>query len=228
VASARRILIIEDDPKTASVLDLYLRNAGYRTMIAATGDEGLALARSQRPDLVLLDLMLPGMGGLEVCRRVREVSPLPIIMLTARSTEEDKLRGLGLGADDYIAKPFSPREVVARVAAVLRRSGASFSDGDLSLDPESREVVLRGERVVLTAVEFAILEKFLRAPGRVFTRDELLRGEDALDRTVDVHIKNLRRKIEVDRAKPTRIVTVFGVGYKFVAARFVACDGGDE
>jgi DNA-binding response OmpR family regulator len=219
VKPLRRILVIEDDPKTGASLEMYLRHGGYRAEVARSGDEGLERARRERPDLIILDLMLPGVSGIEICRTLREESDVPIIMLTARSTEEDKLRGLGVGADDYVTKPFSPREVVARVGAVLRRSRSVRADGDLELDPDAREVTLRGENVPLTAAEFRILEKFLRAPGRVFTRDELLSGEEALDRTVDVHIKNLRRKIEDDRANPTRILTVFGVGYKYVATR---------
>jgi DNA-binding response OmpR family regulator len=214
----RHILVIEDDPKTGAVLEMYLDHAGYKPALARTGDEGLARARRERPDLVILDLMLPGLNGFEICQALRETSPVPIIMLTARSTEDDKLRGLALGADDYVTKPFSPREVVARVAAVLRRGRTMQEDGDLAIDAEAHEVTLRGQPVTLTAAEFHILQQFIRSPGRVFTRDELLRGDDALDRTIDVHIKNLRRKIEDDRANPTRIVTVFGVGYKYVPA----------
>ena len=217
----RRILIVEDDPKTGSALAMYLRHAGYEPRIAMTGTEGLARARGERPDLVILDLMLPGLNGLEICRALRAESKVPIIMLTARSTEDDKLRGLELGADDYVTKPFSPREVVARVKAVLRRSeekdaGVPLIDGDLSVDPERHECVVRGQNVDLTAAELRILAAFMRSPGRVFTRDELMHGEEALDRTIDVHIKNLRKKIEADRANPVRIVTVFGVGYKYV------------
>ena len=217
----RRILIVEDDPKTGSALAMYLRHAGYEPRIAMTGTEGLARARGERPDLVILDLMLPGLNGLEICRALRAESKVPIIMLTARSTEDDKLRGLELGADDYVTKPFSPREVVARVKAVLRRSeekdaGVPLIDGDLSVDPERHECVVRGQNVDLTAAELRILAAFMRSTGRVFTRDELMHGEEALDRTIDVHIKNLRKKIEADRANPVRIVTVFGVGYKYV------------
>jgi DNA-binding response OmpR family regulator len=225
---APRILIVEDDAKTSASIEMYLRHEGYRTELARTGDEGLARARSTKPDLVILDLMLPGLNGLEVCRAIRASSKLPVIMLTARSTEDDKLRGLDLGADDYVTKPFSPRELVARVRAVLRRADAADDDekltaGDVALDPATRDVVVRGESVTLTTAEFQLLEAFVRAPGRVFSRDDLTRrafGEtyEGLDRTVDVHIKNLRRKIEKDRANPTRIVTVFGVGYKFVPA----------
>jgi DNA-binding response OmpR family regulator len=227
IVRAPRILIVEDDVKTSASIEMYLRHEGYRTDLARTGDEGLSRARADKPDLVILDLMLPGLNGLEVCRALRATSKLPIIMLTARSTEDDKLRGLDLGADDYVTKPFSPRELVARVRAVLRRAEPAPEDkltaGDLVLDAGSRDVTVRGESVGLTAAEFQLLETFLRAPGRVFSRDELMRrafGEsyEGLDRTIDVHIKNLRRKIEEDRANPTRIVTVFGVGYKFLPA----------
>jgi DNA-binding response OmpR family regulator len=215
---ARRILIVEDDPKTSASIEMYLRHEGYRTDVARTGDEGLARARQHAPDLVILDLMLPGKNGLEVCSALRVESRTPIIMLTARSTEDDKLLGLETGADDYVTKPFSPRELVARVRAVLRRAEPVAEErliaGDLSLDRETREVIVRGSTITLTAAEFRLLETLMRSPGRVFTRDELVEG--GLDRTVDVHIKNLRRKIEVDRANPSRIVTVFGTGYKFV------------
>ena len=215
---ARRILIVEDDAKTSASIEMYLRHEGYRTDVARTGDEGLTRARRQPPDLVILDLMLPGKNGLEVCAALRVETKLPIIMLTARSTEDDKLIGLETGADDYVTKPFSPRELVARVRAVLRRVEPTDEEpliaGDVTLDRATRDVIVRGTSVSLTAAEFRLLETLMRAPGRVFTRDELVEG--GLDRTVDVHIKNLRRKIEIDRANPTRIVTVFGVGYKFV------------
>jgi DNA-binding response OmpR family regulator len=224
VARARRILIVEDDPKTAASVDMYLRHDGFRTDIARTGPGAIEKARAARPDLVVLDLMLPGLGGLDVCRALRAESSVPIIMLSARSTEDDKLLGLDLGADDYVTKPFSPRELVARVRVVLRRfepPADKLVSGDLVLDPAAREVVVRGETVALTAAEYRLVETLMRAPGRVFTRDELMQrafGEsyDRLDRTIDVHIKNVRKKIEVDRANPRRIVTVFGLGYKFV------------
>lgn len=224
VARARRILIVEDDPKTAASVDMYLRHDGFRTDVARSGPEALDRARAGKPDLIVLDLMLPGLGGLEVCKALRAESAVPIIMLTARSTEDDKLLGLELGADDYITKPFSPRELVARVRVVLRRSEPpehKIVAGDVVLDPASRELVVRGEPIALTAAEFRLVETLMRAPGRVFTRDELMQrafGEsyDRLDRTIDVHIKNVRKKIEIDRARPTRIVTVFGLGYKFV------------
>ena len=205
---------------------MYLRHGGFATELARSGPDGHAKARSDRPDLVVLDLMLPGLDGLAVCKALRAESAVPIIMLTARSTEDDKLHGLELGADDYITKPFSPRELVARVRDVLRwfepaRGDATLACGDLVLDPEARELRVRGEAVALTAAELRLVEVFLRAPGRVFSRDELMQRAfgptyDGLDRTIDVHIKNLRKKIEDDRANPQRIVTVFGLGYKLV------------
>ena len=222
MARPRRILVVEDDAKTAASIDLYLRHAGFRCEIARTGLEGLEKARAGRPDLVVLDLMLPGLDGLDLCRTLRADSGLPIIMLTARSTEDDVLSGLELGADDYITKPFSPRELVARVRVVLRRlepTDEPIACGDLTIDPAAREVRVRGEPVALTAAEYRLLETFARAPGRVFSRDELMRrafgdSYEGLDRTIDAHIKNLRRKIEADRANPKRIVTVIGLGYK--------------
>jgi DNA-binding response OmpR family regulator len=224
VGRARRILIVEDDAKTAASIDMYLRHGGFRTELARSGPDGLDKARSGQPDLVVLDLMLPGLGGLDVCKALRAGSAVPIIMLTARSTEDDKLLGLELGADDYMTKPFSPRELVARVRVVLRRfepAEDKLTCGDLVLDPAAREVRVRGETVALTAAELRLVETFMRAPGRVFSRDELMRrafGEayEGLDRTIDVHIKNVRKKIETDRANPKRIVTVFGLGYKLV------------
>ena len=216
LVSSRRILVIEDDAKTAASIEMYLRHAGYSVDVSATGDDGLARARDVEPDLVLLDLMLPGLSGFDVCRRIREHSAAPVIMLTARSDEDDKLRGLELGADDYVTKPFSPRELVARVTAVLRRGRTLHRDADVVLDAAARELTVRGGRVALTAAEFDIMHALIRSPGRVFTRAELLRGDDALDRTVDAHVKNLRRKIEDDRTNPQRIVTVFGIGYKYV------------
>jgi DNA-binding response OmpR family regulator len=224
VARARRILIVEDEPKTAASVDAYLRHGGFRTELARSGREGLQRARDGKPDLIVLDVMLPELGGLEVCRIVRRESAVPIILLTARSTEDDKLLGLELGADDYVTKPFSPRELVARVRTVLRRFEPpedKLVSGDLVLDPVAGELIVRGEAVALTATEFRLVEALMRSPGRVFSRDELAQralgaGYDGLDRTIDVHIKNVRKKIEVDRANPTRIVTVFGLGYKFV------------
>ena len=224
MARARCILIVEDEPKTAAAVDMYLRHGGFRTQLARSGGEALARARDDKPDLIILDLMLPGLDGLAVCKALRVRSAVPIIMLTARSTEDDKLAGLELGADDYVTKPFSPRELVARVRVVLRRlepPDDKLVSGDLTLDPRSREVVVRGAPVALTAAEFRLVETLMRSPGRVFSRDELMtrvlgEASDGLDRTIDVHIKNVRKKIELDRAHPTRIVTVFGLGYKLV------------
>jgi DNA-binding response OmpR family regulator len=224
VRRPRRILIVEDDAKTGASIDMYLRHGGFKTDLARSGTEALEKARSGRPELVVLDLMLPGLNGLEVCKILRAESTVPIIILTARSAEDDKLLGLELGADDYVTKPFSPRELVARVRVVLRRfepSEDKIALGDLTLDPAAREVSVRGETVALTAAEFRLIETFMRAPGRVFSRDELMQrafgaSYEGLDRTIDVHIKNVRKKIEDDRANPKRIVTVFGLGYKFV------------
>jgi DNA-binding response OmpR family regulator len=224
MAQSRRILIVEDEPKTAATVEMYLRHGGFRTELARSGPEALHRARDATPDLIVLDVMLPGLDGLEVCKALRGESAVPIILLTARSTEHDKLLGLELGADDYVTKPFSPRELVARVRVVLRRfepAADKISVGDLVLDPAAREVVVRGETVALTAAEFRLVETFMRAPGRVFSRDELMQrafgaAYDGLDRTIDVHIKNVRKKIEVDRSNPKRIVTVFGLGYKLV------------
>jgi two-component system alkaline phosphatase synthesis response regulator PhoP len=231
--SLRRILVIEDEAKTGAAIELYLRHAGFRVALARSGADGLALARRDRPDLLILDLMLPGIDGLEICRALRAESAVPIIMLTARSTEEDKLRGLDLGADDYVTKPFSPRELVARVRAVLRRSAAALAAlaadtpteelvcGELRLDTARCEATLRGEPVALTPAELRLLAALMRAPGRVLTREQLLQrafGEshEGLERTIDAHVKNLRRKIEEDRAHPRRLLTVFGHGYKLV------------
>ena len=224
MARARRILIVEDEPKTAASVEMYLRHAGFRTEIARSGPDGLARARDGQPDLIVLDVMLPGLSGLEVCKAVRAASAVPIILLTARSTEDDKLLGLELGADDYVTKPFSPRELVARVRVVLRRFEPPedrIVSGDVTLDPAAREVRVRGEPVALTAAEFRLVETLMRTPGRVFSRDELMQrvcgaSYDGLDRTIDVHVKNVRKKLEADRANPKRIVTVFGLGYKFV------------
>ncbi len=224
-AAPIRILIVEDEPKTAATLRLYLEHGGFEVNVAADGAAGLRLAREQRPDLIVLDGMLPEIDGLAVCRALRSESEVPIVLLTARTTEEDKLRGLQLGADDYVTKPFSPREVVARIRAVLRRSRREDADAKGTLrtrhvlvDLDRREASVRGRAVVLPPAEFAILAALARSPGRAFTREELVRrafgpGYDGLDRTVDAHVMRLRRKIEDPRGEPL-VVTVFGVGYK--------------
>jgi DNA-binding response OmpR family regulator len=221
-----KILVVDDDKKTVDLIRLYLEREGYWVVAAYNGKQALDLARRKRFDLVVLDLMLPEMDGLDVCRALREESDIPIVMLTARTTEEDMLLGLGLGADDYIPKPFSPRTLVARVQAVLRRTGnvdiaapAQIQIGDLEMDYLRHEVRVKKQPVNLTPKEFKVLEILIREPGRVFSRGELLENAfgfsyEGLERTVDVHIMNLRRKIEANPARPTYIETVYGVGYR--------------
>ena len=217
------ILIVDDEPRIAAIAGDYLRHAGFTVETAETGAAGLERMRSARPALVVLDLRLPDMDGIEVARALRKVSNVPIVMLTARAEESDRLLGLDAGADDYVVKPFSPRELVARVRAVLRRSGAETVDvitlGDLTLD-KGRLTVNRGrERLELTATEFELLATLAAHPGRLFTRAQLLdaiRGSDteSFDRAVDAHVKNIRRKIERDPRNPRYLLTVYGVGYK--------------
>jgi DNA-binding response OmpR family regulator len=222
----RKILVVDDDKKIVELVSLYLRRDGYGVLAAYDGREALELARLKQPDLVVLDLMLPELDGKDVCRLLRAESRVPIIMLTARSTDDDKLEGLDLGADDYVTKPFNPRELVARIRAVLRRVAPDeerpedIRYGDLVISFVRHEVVLRGKAVNLTPTEFRLLEALAREPGRAFSRAELLDrafGYDyeGLERTVDVHIMNLRRKIEADPARPGYVVTVPGVGYRF-------------
>jgi DNA-binding response OmpR family regulator len=226
VGSANRILIIEDDRKTAAMLSLYLEHAGYRVEAVHDGEAGLLRARSGDHRAVILDLMLPGRDGREICRELRRESSVPILMLTARTTEEDRIRGLDLGADDYIAKPFSPREVVARVRAVLRRSDPAVGRDDvlrfsgLEVDLAAQQARVDGTDAGLTPTEFQILVALSGSPGRTFTRAQLVERAlgphfEGFDRTVDAHVKNLRRKIERDRARPRYVITVFGVGYRF-------------
>lgn len=222
------ILVVEDEVKIARLLRDYMENAGLRVLVAHRGDEGLALARTERPDLIVLDLMLPGIDGLELCRALRRDSQVPIIMLTARAEEADKLIGLELGADDYVTKPFSPRELVARVRAVLRRARGGevepevLRHGDLQMDLARHEVTVGGRPVELTPTEFALLAALLRHPGRVFSRLQLLdltqgAAYEGYERTIDAHVKNLRQKIEPDPKSPRYIQTVYGVGYKLSA-----------
>jgi DNA-binding response OmpR family regulator len=221
----KRILIIEDEKKISDIVTLYLDKEGFTTYIASTGEEGLRLLR-ESPDLIILDLMLPDMPGEEVCRMIRETSNIPIIMLTAKSSEEDRIKGLGIGADDYVVKPFSPGELVARVKALLRRVGPftkgflSFNGGLLSIDTERFEARVRGRHVELTQTEFRILLALSERPGIVFTREQLInlvQGYDfeGYDRTIDAHIKNIRHKLEDDPRNPLFIKTVYGLGYKF-------------
>jgi DNA-binding response OmpR family regulator len=226
-AAARKVLIVEDDPKTAATLRLYLEHAGFDVSIATTGPEALSRQRARPADLVLLDVMIPEVDGLAVCRALRAESDVATILVTARTTEGDKLEGLASGADDYVTKPFSPREVVARVRAVLRRTRAGGGGGDtrerlqsrsIVLDLSTRNAAVRGRPVALTRAEFDLLAAFVRAPGRVFSRQEIGQrafGDDydALDRTVDAHVMRLRRKIEDPEGEPL-LVTVHGIGYK--------------
>ncbi len=227
--SSPRVLIVDDEPHIVELVRYNLQQEGFATSVAHNGREALARVASDRPDLVVLDIMLPELDGIEVCRQIRAESRVPILMLTARDRELDRVVGLELGADDYVTKPFSPRELVARIRAILRRTGGAplpetgplESDG-LILHPETHEVWLHGRPVDLTAKEFELLKLLMRHPNRVFTRDFLLEhiwGYDYFGstRTVDMHISRLREKIEDDPAAPTYIQTVRGVGYKFKA-----------
>ena len=219
-----RILVVDDEPEIVDLLRSYLRRDGFDVDDAGDGEAALAAFAKVHPDLVILDLMLPKVDGREVCRRIRETSHTPIIMLTARDEETDKLLGLELGADDYITKPFSPREVVARVRAVLRRGSRETIEmvrvGDLTIDLRAHEVNLQGRRVNLTPTEFRLLEILAGHPNQVFTRMQLIdriqgHAFEGYERTVDAHIKNLRGKVEPDPRNPRHILTVYGVGYKF-------------
>jgi two-component system response regulator BaeR len=217
------ILIVEDEAKIASLLRDYLeKTGGYRTHWVARGDEALEVFRDVSPDLVLLDLMLPGLGGLEVCKAIRLESQVPVIMVTALVEEIDRLLGLELGADDYICKPFSPREVVARVKAVLRRANPSPQSvpfSGLQIDEDSHQASINGKQLKLSPVEFALLSHLAAQPGRVFSRDQLMSSiysdyRIVTDRTVDTHVKNLRRKLEESGAGNDLIESVYGVGYR--------------
>jgi len=226
--AGKRVLVVDDDVKTVELVKLYLNRDGYRVLTAYDGIEALRLAREGRPDLIVLDLMLPGLDGLDVCRTIRAESDVPIIMLTARTTDQDKLTGLGLGADDYVTKPFSPRELAARVRAVLRRlpgerGPAEIKQGELTVNFLKHEAYLASRPLALTTVEFKLLGVFVKDPGRVFSRAELIEKAlgcdfEGFDRTIDVHILNLRRKLEPDPSHPRYIKTVYGIGYKFSEA----------
>ncbi|WP_256638807.1 response regulator transcription factor [Streptomyces murinus] len=220
-----RVLVVDDDPTVAEVVAGYLDRSGYAVDRADDGPTALGRARDRWPDLVVLDLMLPGMDGLEVCRRLREQGPVPVIMLTARGDEEDRVLGLEVGADDYVTKPFSPRELVLRVESVLRRSRPAAGGGHrlvaagLTVDPDARRATKNGGELALTLREFDLLAFFLRHPGRAFGREDLMRevwGWDFGDlSTVTVHVRRLRGKVEDDPARPRLIRTVWGVGYRF-------------
>ena len=220
------ILVVDDEPKIVKQARDYLERSGFRVVTAADGQTALAVARDQRPDLIVLDLNLPGMDGLDVCRALRRGSDVPIIMLTARVAETDRLIGLELGADDYITKPFSPRELVARVRAVLRRVRGGVHQpgliraGDLEIDLLGHRVTRDGEPVGLTRTEFNLLAVLAQHPGQTFTRAQLLDrlhgvAWEGFDRSIDAHVKNLRRKLEADPAEPRYVLTVYGIGYKF-------------
>jgi DNA-binding response OmpR family regulator len=224
----KTILVVDDEPQIAEIVRDYLRLAGFDVIVAGDGVRALEAARGRRPDLVVLDLGLPSLDGIEVARVLRKESDVPIIMLTARVEEDDRLRGLEIGADDYVTKPFSPRELVARVRAVLRRSEQRHVDGDLlrvsglTIDIARRTVHRGDEPIDLTPTEFHVLATLARHPGRVFTRTQLLdaaRGTDteAYDRAIDSHVKNIRRKLERDPHAPRYLETVYGIGYKLVA-----------
>jgi DNA-binding response OmpR family regulator len=227
-AAAATILVVEDEPKTADTIRRYLEHAKYTVVVCPDGAEALDVAASGRCDLVVLDLALPSLDGVEICRALRESGrQVPIIMLTARTTEDDRVRGFDIGADDYVTKPFSPRELVRRVQAVLRRgpspAASVLRNGSLSINLDTREVFVADREVPLTATEFRLLIKLMKAPGRAFSRSELVEcvlSEDrnALERTIDAHVMNLRRKLEPDRKSSHYIVTVFGVGYRFTHA----------
>jgi two-component system alkaline phosphatase synthesis response regulator PhoP len=222
----RKILVVDDEPQIVRVLKGYLENAGFRVISALDGKMALEIFSKEKPDFVILDLNLPGLDGLEVCKAIRDESNAPILMLTARSEEADKIVGLELGADDYIVKPFSPREIVVRVKTILRRSGRDGSipqtihAGDLLIDIDKHSVQIAGRIIDLTPTEFDILVTLARQPKRVFSRMQLLENVqgvafDGYDRTIDTHIKNIRIKLEPNPKKPVYIQTVFGLGYKF-------------
>ena len=220
------ILIIEDEKKIAAIVKAYLEKEGFRVMLAENGADGLKVLK-ENPDLVILDLMLPDMQGEELCSTIRRSSDVPVIMLTAKSAEEDRIKGLGLGADDYVVKPFSPRELVARVKAHLRRADKtrrkiySYNNGNLKIDIERHEAFREGAPIILTPTEFRILVSLAENQGRVLSRDQLVTivmGYDfeGYDRTIDAHVKNLRHKVEKDSKAPEFIQTVYGLGYKFI------------
>lgn len=229
-----KVLIVDDDTKIITILKAYLEKHGYEVLQAEDGISGLAMALDKKPDIVLLDVMMPGMDGFEVCRNIRNISAVPIIMLTASDGEEARLQGFDYGVDDYIVKPFSPREVVARVDAVLRRVKMTKRDeqseskeknvlsvGDLVLNMETRDVTLNGQVLAVTPTEFSILVLFMKEPGRAFSRNQILGAVqdiayEGYDRSIDSHVKNLRKKLNADSESPFNIKTVYGIGYKMV------------
>jgi len=224
------ILIVEDEPSIAEVVSLYLKRAGYQVLVAADGQTALEALEKRLPELVILDIMLPGVDGFAITRWLRDRSDVPIIMLTSRGEESDRIAGLEMGADDYVVKPFSPQELVSRIRAVLRRAsgsdgagmGAPLVLGDLRIEPQTRDVTAHGQPVILTAKEFDLLYHLARHPRQVFTRDQLLEAvwglSDYIDpSTVTVHVRRLREKIESDPSNPVHLMTIWGVGYKLEA-----------
>ena len=222
-----KVLIVEDDPDAVRLVELYLQRDGHKVLTALDGAEGLRLAREAKPDLVVLDLMLPGMNGFEVCRALREESDVAVVMLTARVEEQDRLAGLDLGADDYVTKPFSPRELAARVRAVLRRTAREVAErgpaeleyGDIRVELDRRDVHVGGTELHLTPTEFRLLAMMVREPGRTFTRGQIIDRVfgfdfDGFDRTVDAHVANLRRKLEAG-GDIQYVHTIYGIGYRF-------------
>jgi len=225
----KKVLIVDDEPKIVEAVAAYLENSGYTAITASDGEKALLLVEKMNPDLVVLDLMLPKISGEEVCKAIRKISRIPIIMLTAKIDEDDKINGFNIGADDYVTKPFSPRELMARINSLLRRSDEgvsplfdkmSWNNNDLEVDLVSYTVRKLGEIVNLTPNEFKLLCAMIKYPKKTFTREELIEvafgvNYEGFDRTIDSHIKNLRSKIEDDTTNPSYIVTVRGIGYKF-------------
>jgi DNA-binding response OmpR family regulator len=224
-----RILVVDDEERIVNILRAYLEKDGYKVITARDGQEALSVFQKEKPNLVVLDLMLPKLSGWDVCRELRRTSDVPVLMLTARDDDTDKIVGLELGADDYLTKPFNPKELVARVRAVLRRARPAapatnvLERGDLVIDVDRHEVRRGGESLALTPTEFSLLEALASNPGRVLSRLQLLervQGEayEGYERAIDSHIKNLRQKVEPDPRKPRYVLTVFGIGYKFTEA----------
>lgn len=224
-----KILLVDDEKRILEVLEAYLEREGYEIHCADNGIDALKKVKTINPDLIILDLMLPDISGEEVCRLVRKESDVPILMLTAKSAEDDRINGIVMGADDYLTKPFSPREVVVRVQAILRRvkktekvERIEFNHKQLAIDLSKKEVTVKGQDVILTPIEYKLLTNMALNPGRVYSRMDLLEKiqdegmyYEGYERSVDTHIKNLRKKIELDSRQPTFILTVFGMGYKF-------------
>ena len=223
---SKKILVVDDEKKIVDIVKAYLEKEGFHVFVAYEGNSVMEIVRTKNPDLIVLDLMLPGLSGWDICREIRKTSEIPIIMLTARDEAADKIVGLELGADDYVTKPFNPNELVSRVRAVLRRSSTAkppatgLKIADLAVDIDKHTVLRAGHPVELTATEFELLKTMVQSPGRVFSRMQLLdnlqddKAFEGYERTIDSHIKNLRKKLEVDPDKPRYIVTVYGVGYK--------------